>query len=233
MDTIIINAQKRDVKIKPNIFRQKGEIPAVFYGAQKTNTPISINHKNFIKVFSKVGGNTILDLVIEGKKIPEKVLIHAVALDPVTDKVKHVDFLNIDMDKKITTSVPLKFEGIAPAIKNFGGIFTVNRHEILIRCLPINLPRLIEIDISNLKEIHASIHARDIKMPADVEILDDPEISVCSITILKKKDEEEVVNAETVPDSAKEPIKADGSKGDKDSKDNREEKKEKKSDDKK
>lgn len=228
METINVKAQKRDLKAKVNILRRAGKIPAIFYGAKQKNIAIAVDQKIFTKIFNKVGENTVLDLDVEGEKAPLKVLAYAVDLDPVSDEILHIDFLNVDMQKKITTHVPLNYVGIAPAVKDLGGIFMANRNEISISCLPADIPRSIEIDISGLKEFQNSIHLESLKLPNGVETLDGKETLLCSIITPKGQDEEEEKtveeSTETVPESAKEEEKVAGAvdkekKGNKDKKD--------------
>lgn len=187
MDTLILEAQPRESSIKPKQMRFKGLVPAVYYGQGKTTRPIALNYQKFKKVFDKAGENTIIDLVIDGKSSP--VLVHDVQYDPVSDKISHVDFIHVNMEKEITTSVKVTFVGIAPAVKNLGGILNVHKHEVRIKCLPKNLIHGIEVDLSPIVDFHTSIHIKDLKVPETIKILDNQEDTVVTATPMKVEEE--------------------------------------------
>src|SRR3989344_8952932 len=101
----IIKANKRDPGIKLDVLRKSGKIPAVFYGAGQDTTSISISSTDFKKVWRDAGESSAVKISMDGDDID--VLIHEVQVDPVTDEPIHVDFLAIDMKKKIRVKVPL------------------------------------------------------------------------------------------------------------------------------
>ena len=131
----IIKAKKRDDTVKLDSLRKAGEIPAVFYGMGKLNTPITRSTVEFKKVWRDAGESSAV--LIKSEERDVDVLIHEVQVDPVTDEPIHVDFLAIDMKKKIQVSVPLVFEGVAGAtiksvIANVYASFSVLSPNLLI-----------------------------------------------------------------------------------------------------
>src|SRR5438046_1722922 len=94
-----IKAKKRDTDKNLNVLRMSGEIPAVFYGAGKNSTSISIPTIQFKKVWREAGESSAVQVTMLEGNIDS--LIHDVQVDPVTDEPIHVDFLVIDMKKKI------------------------------------------------------------------------------------------------------------------------------------
>ncbi len=105
-----IKAKKRDEATKLGVLRKGGEIPAVFYGAGKDTTSITLNNIEFKKVWREAGESSAVKISTDAGDIDA--LIHQVQVDPVTEEPIHVDFLAIDMKKKITVKVPLEFEGV-------------------------------------------------------------------------------------------------------------------------
>lgn len=193
MDTLVLEAQPRQTSIKPKQMRATGFVPAVYYGQGKTTHPIVLNYQKFKKVFDKAGENTIIDLLIDGKSSP--VLVHDVQYDPVSDAISHVDFIHVNMEKEITTSVKVTFTGVAPAVKNLGGILNVYKHEIRIKCLPKDLIHSISVDLSPIVDFHTSIHVKDLKVPAAIKILDNPEDTVVTATPMKVEEEKPAPSA--------------------------------------
>src|SRR3989338_3610628 len=79
--------------------RAKGFVPAELYGKGLENIHLSVPAKEFSKVFKEVGENTVVELVVEGKKHPA--MVHEVSRDYLTNEVSHVDFYRVRMDEKI------------------------------------------------------------------------------------------------------------------------------------
>lgn len=187
MDTLVLEAQPRQLTDKAKHIRLKGLVPAVYYGRGQKNHHLSLNYQQFRKVFASAGENTIIELSVEGKKIP--VLVYSIQTDPVSDAISHVDFIHVDMEKEVTTSVKVTFVGIAPAVKNLGGILDVHKHEIKIKCLPKDLIHGIEVDLAPIVDFHTSIHVKDLKVPSTIRILDNPEDTVVTATHIKIEEE--------------------------------------------
>src|SRR5262245_48792605 len=133
-----LTVQKRDKAANPHSLRLQGVMPAVIYGRAEESTPISVDAKTFGKVFKEAGESTVLTL--KGLDGDKQVLIHDVAFDPVTDHPIHADFYAIQKGQKVTVSVPLEFDGVAPAVKDLGGILTKVIHEIEMTIEPADLP---------------------------------------------------------------------------------------------
>lgn len=168
--------------------REDGLIPAELYGHGLENIHLSVPAKDFSKLFKEAGESTIINLVLsnaeglnlENKKLP--VLIHDVSIDPLSDKIIHIDFYQVRMDKKITTSVPLEFIGEAPAVKEKEGVLVKAVQEIEVEALPADLPRNIEVDLSRLSDIGMNIHVKDLEIDKKVKVLADPETVVAIVT---------------------------------------------------
>lgn len=202
MDTLVLEAQSRQIENKPKHLRATGCLPAIYYGQGKKNRLLALNYQKFKKVFDKAGENTIIDLLIDGQKVP--VLVYDVQYNPVSDRISHVDFMHVAMDKEIITSVKVTFTGVAPAVKNMGGILDVHKHEIKIKCLPKDLIHGIEVDLSPINDFHTSIHVKDLKVGALVKILDNPDDTVVTATPVKV--EEEKPAAAAVPAEGEAPL---------------------------
>lgn len=186
-----IKAKKRDEGIKLDALRGSGEIPAVFYGAGKSSTPISISTIEFKKVWREAGESSAVKVGMTGGDID--VLIHEVQVDPVTDEPIHVDFLAIDMKKKIKVKVPVVFEGISNAVKSGIGNLVKVLYEIEIEALPADLPHNLIADISKLETLKDQVFVSDIKLPAGVVVINNPSDVVASIVEQVEEKEEVVV----------------------------------------
>ncbi len=184
-----LTAKSRDIKEDLKEMRKAGELPAVFYGADKKTTSISVSKIEFKKVWLKAGESSTVEITTPEGKV--NVLIHDVQVDPVTDEPIHIDFLAIDMNKKITVHVPFEFEGVSEAVKNGSGTLVKVAHEIEVEALPKDLPHNIVVDISKLKTLHDQVLISDLKVPAGVTILGEVDEVIASIAVQVEEVEEE------------------------------------------
>ncbi len=198
MTTLELKSKKREIfgkKLKA--LRKLGFIPAVVYGGKNENLPLILELKEFKKVFKHTGETTLVKLFIDDEKFSasrsafggKNVLIHDSSRDPVTDEITHVDFYEVKMDEKIITKVPLVFIGNSPAVTDLGGVLVKTMQEIQIRALPADLPHEIDVDISSLKTLDDNMAVADIKLPKNVEILENAASSVVSV-VPPRTDEE-------------------------------------------
>ncbi|MEN9758902.1 MAG: hypothetical protein RLZZ281_649 [Pseudomonadota bacterium] len=148
--------------------RRDGKVPGIIYGAKKSPVNIEMDH-NPILLALKVESfhSSILDLEVDGKN--EQVLLRDYQMHPYKPLVLHVDFQRIDANQKLQTKVPLHFtnQDISPAVKLSAAIVSHVMNDVLITCLPKDLPEFIEVDLANLA-VGQSVHVRDLVMPAGV-----------------------------------------------------------------
>jgi large subunit ribosomal protein L25 len=184
-----IQATKRDiVGKKVRSLRVQDQIPAELYGHGFENIHLQVPVGVFSKILSQTGESSIVNLIADGQKYPA--LIHSVQRDFLGDRIIHVDFYRVRMDEKITTHVPVVFINEAPAVKEKGGVLVKSLEHLEVRALPAHLPHNVEADLSLLAELHASLHVKDIAIPAGIEVLTPPETTVATITEPRKEKEE-------------------------------------------
>jgi large subunit ribosomal protein L25 len=166
--------------------RKQGKIPAVLYGHGEKSKLIYLETKEFKKVLNILKKEAItVNLKIDSKNYV--CVIKAIQHNPVTGELLHVDFQHIHKKEKIRATVPIHPTGEPPGVKQ-GGILDVHLHEVVVKCLPDDMPSHIDVDISNLDLGH-TIHLEDIRMPnVDFELT--PETPVVSILIPRKIEEE-------------------------------------------
>ena len=184
----IIKASKRGEDAKMGVLRKSGQIPAVFYGAGKDTTSISISNVEFKKVWREAGESSAVKIGMTGGDIDA--LIHEVQVDPVTDEPIHVDFLAIDMKKKIKVKVPLSFDGVSNAVKSGLGNLVKVLHEVEIEALPADLPQKLSVDISKLASLDTNVVVSDIKLPTGVVVITNASDVVASIVAQVEEKEE-------------------------------------------
>ena len=173
---------------KTDLLRKKGFLPAVLYGADVKNMQLEVDAKEFNGVYKEAGESSLISLQVEDKKIP--ILIHEVQQDPLTEEPIHIDFYNPNMKKEIETKVPLIFEGESLAIKDLGGTLIKNISEIEVRSLAKDLPHEIKVSIESLKTFEDSILVKDLNLPSEVSVSQNPEDVIANVVPPQKVEEE-------------------------------------------
>lgn len=183
-----LTVEKRDTKVKAAVLRRKGVLPAVIYGRAQEPVSIALDRKNFEKVFREAGESTVITLV--GLDTPKDALVSEVVTHPVSGATLHADFYVIQKGQTVTVSIPFEFEGISPAVKDYGGILVKVMHELEIECEPKDLPQSIAIDVSVLKNLDDKITVGDLKLPASAKISLDAEEVVAMVSEAKEETED-------------------------------------------
>ncbi len=170
--------------------RQTGQIPAVLYGPKTESVLLSVNKSDLDLVLKKGrSSQIILNLVIQnnGETYTRPAMIKELQVHPVSRRYLHIDFYEIDMDRKITVGVRVVTTGKSVGVER-GGILQIIRRELEVECLPFEVPESIVIDITDL-DMGDSVHVKDISLDGDVEFLGESNLTV--VTILTPKLEEE------------------------------------------
>jgi large subunit ribosomal protein L25 len=150
--------------------RREGRFPGILYGRGTQPVMLSVNVRDFEHVVQK--GNirrTIFSLSIQnGSTVTKPAVIKELQTHPVSGQFLHVDFYEIDMNRKLRVMVPLVPKGKAKG-EEFGGMLQIIEREIAVFCLPQEIPDSLEIDVSELG-VGDALHVKDIALPAGVEL---------------------------------------------------------------
>lgn len=203
MEKIKLTAKTRGIKGKKvKNLRKQGLLPAVLYGQGKNAQNLEINIKKFEKIYKKAGTSTLVDLTIDDKS-PIKVLFYEPQLNPVDDTPIHADIYKIRMDQKITTEIPLKFVGEAPAVKELEGNLIKSKDSLEIECLPGDLLSEIEVDISSLKTFDDVVNIGNLNIPENIKVLAEESDTVLSVTPPRSEEELKAMEEEATADQEK------------------------------
>ena len=159
MKTLAISAKLRNGTGKKDskALRNQGNVPCVLYGGEKQVCFYA--HENDFRNLVYTPDVFIVELDIEGEKC--RAVMQDLQFHPVTDKLLHLDFLEIFDDKEVTVTIPVHLKGNAVGIRD-GGILSFRRRKIITRAIPSNLPDYIEINIEDV-EIGQSIFIKDLR----------------------------------------------------------------------
>ncbi len=165
-------------------FREKGLIPAVFYGRGQDAIHLSVNSADLLKIIKDKKKNIFINLIIEGDERPKTLsLMKELQIEPVSRRFYHADFYEIRMDRKLTIDIPLRFAGIPVGVVNGGELQHLKR-DLKVSCLPSVLPDYIDLDVSGL-DIGNSIKVQDIKVPEGIDVLDPGDVGVAMVAVVK------------------------------------------------
>lgn len=192
-----LKVEKRDILGKKvDALRREGYLPAELYGHAMPNLHLSVNAKDFEKVYKVAGENTIVNVMVDGTSKP--VLIYDVKRHPVSGDIESIDFYAVRMDEKIRATVPIVFIGKSEVVKAGLGVLVESMDEIEVEALPADIPHEITVDISGLIEVGDSIYVKDVAITGKFKFNIDSENVIVSISGLAP--EEEPVVAEITPD---------------------------------
>ncbi len=173
--------------------RSRGQIPAVVYGRGAEPIAVSVEEAAFRRSVPAGGWySTLINLKIEGgEREPESpaVMIKEVQHDLAERRILSIDFRRISLQEAVRTHVSIRHRGESPGVKQ-GGIVDQVTHEVMVECLPADMPDHLEVDISELG-IGDSARVRDLIVPPGVRVVAPEEEAV--IVIAPPVREEEVV----------------------------------------
>ena len=193
-EQIVLQGSRRSVTGKQvRALRRAGWMPAVVYGHGVEPTAIQLNARETSNVMTRVGRASLLRLQLGGSE-ERPVLVRDVQRNPLTQQIIHVDFYQVRMDEKISVTIPVRWVGKAPAVREKDGVLVQGLNEIEIECLPGDLITHVDADLSSLTDIGSSLSVADLKTPAAVKVLNglDETVAVITYQAAEEKPAEEV-----------------------------------------
>jgi len=175
--------------------RARGLVPGVFYGPRTETIPVVLDPRELAKSLqTEAGENVLIDLTIrKGDQADQKVvMVKEVQVHPLQRTALHADFYEVAMDEMITIEVPIHLVGRPEGVK-MGGILEQVRRVVQIQCLPGDIPRSFDIDVSSLK-IGDSVRGSDLQVEK-AKILLDLTMTIATVVppAAEEKKAEEVV----------------------------------------
>lgn len=167
--------------------RSEGSIPAVLYGKDIDVKTIQIDTKEFKEILRSEGRNAIVDIELDGESY--FAMLKDVQTHPITNNILHLEFYNIDRSQKVEVTIPIRLVG--KEISKIEGAVVHQLDEVEIRCPSTKIPRQIELDISELVLGH-SMYVSDLEDIEDIEILNDPDEMIVSVTTIDEEPEDEL-----------------------------------------
>ena len=153
--------------------RKVNRIPAILYGKHSDPEKLSIEVPEFTRLLKSVAGRSLLIELNRDDK-PDKALsfLQEIQRDPITDRYLHVDLHEVKPDEKFEIRVPVRVTGESFGVKNQSGVLEIASHVLRIKCLPSDLPEIVEVDVTPLN-VGQTIKVGELKPIPGVAFLDD------------------------------------------------------------
>ena len=172
--------------------RATGLVPGVVYGRGADPVLITVDARElFHTLHTDAGMNVLVELRVDGDKV--LAMPREVQRDYIRGQFKHVDFIRIARDEKITVEVPVQITGESHGVKE-GGVIEHHLWNLQIEAFPQDVPTSIEADISELG-LNDSLKVAQITitLPSTLTVLTDPEETIVSVVppqVLRVEEEE-------------------------------------------
>lgn len=154
-------------------------IPGVMYGHGQAAQSLAISTRELGRLLDRIAAETtVVELDVEGTVT--RTLIREIQRHPFKRDVLHIDFLELVAGEKVTVELPILLVGTSTGVRNSGGVLDQILREISVEVDPANMPTHIEVDVTEL-DLNDSIHVRDLKVPEGVEVLEEPNATVCVV----------------------------------------------------
>lgn len=193
-NNISLNAKNRSERGKnaSRRLRAEGLVPVTVYGGGQESVSATVGKREFAALIRHHGRNTIFTLDVEGATTPVK--IADVQIDPIKGFLVHADLMRLSLTEKSKFEVPIKLVGEAEGVRLNAGVMDIPTHSLEVRCLPGDLPSVIEVDVTSLG-IGDHLSVKDLNLGDKVEVLADPDTVI--VTVGAPRVEEAAPGAET------------------------------------
>jgi large subunit ribosomal protein L25 len=199
MEEIVLNVQPRTVIGKQvKALRRDGNVPAVLYSRRGEPVVLQANNRELLRVLARAGGSRLVRLNITGAKDAPMALVREVQREPIKGSVLHVDFFGVSMTEAIKVEIPIRYDGVSPAVTRNEGVLIHAMDSVEIECLPGDLIDSVAIDVSTLEKVGDVIRVSDLRVPAAVKLLADSDSTVARVSHLAGEEIETPAGVEAV-----------------------------------
>lgn len=182
--------------------RNAGRIPAVVYGGGEVMhisvTEADVKHLVYTPDFK------LAEIDINGTVA--KCILKEVQAHPVTDALRHLDFIKLVDGHPINVEIPVRFKGVSPGVKD-GGVFLQAIRKVKVKTTPEHLVDELFVDISNLM-LGSSVRIKDIEVGNEFQVMNNPNIPIASVEVPRALKSAESEEEEGIEEGAEEVAEA-------------------------
>lgn len=179
---LTIECKPRDPKAKPNALRRQGLLPVVLYGHSGTESmSLTVDQKAADMLLRKAAvNNTMIDLTIPDAPWNGKALLREVQSHPWKKMVYHLSFFAVKAQDAVEVGVVLNFVGEPVGVQNDGGVLNTEVNEVTVKCKAIDIPEIIDVDVSGLG-VGDSLTVADLVLPEGAVVAGDQAQTIATV----------------------------------------------------
>ena len=197
MEDLTLSVDKRVVTGKKvSLLRREGITPLHLYGNGIDSQSLQCNTALISKVINEAGTNIPVNLQVEGETSENICFVREVQYHPVTDRLVHVDFMKVDINKPVRAEVPVIVEGLSPAVRNMGGTLLQPLPTVTVEALPMDIPGFYTLNAELLLDFDTNFYVRDLEINSSVQIINDEEELVAGVVAPRIESEPEIEGEE-------------------------------------
>ncbi len=182
MDNLNLSVNKREVTGKKvSELRSNGLTPIHMYGPEIESSPLQCDSKILDRVITDAGTNIPVTVIVDGGEQDNLCFIREVQYHPVTNKVLHVDFMKVQVEKSVRAQVPISVIGTSPAVRTMGGTLLQPLLTLTVEALPLEIPKTIILQAELLADFETNFYVSDIEVDEGVNVINEASEMVASV----------------------------------------------------
>lgn len=186
MEKLVVKEREKKSGHAAKKNRREGKVPGILYGKNLNNLMVEVGELELNSEINRIGEHGVLDVMINGDS--HNVLIKEIQREPVNHKIIHIDFEELYENSRVITEVPIKFIGEKAVNKN-GGVLQKERSSVKLQCSAAKIPKVIQIDVSNLSAGDA-YRVADIEFGEEISIIDALNLVIATVATTNKYNED-------------------------------------------
>ena len=186
MEKLVVKEREKKAGHAAKKNRRDGKVPGILYGKNLKNLMVEVGELELNSEINRIGEHGVLDVMINGDS--HNVLIKEIQREPVNHKIIHIDFEELYENSRVITEVPIKFIG-ENAINKNGGVLQKERSSVKLQCAAAKIPKLIQVDVSNLSAGDA-YRVADIEFGEEISIIDALNLVIATVATANKYNED-------------------------------------------
>ena len=218
MDNLNLSVNKREVTGKKvSELRSNGLTPIHMYGPEIESSPLQCDSKILDRVITDAGTNIPVTVNVDGGEQNNLCFIREVQYHPVTNKVLHVDFMKVQVEKSVRAQVPISVIGTSPAVRTMGGTLLQPLLTLTVEALPLEIPKTITLEAELLVDFETNFYVSDIEVDEGVNVINEASEMVASVVaprverIESEGEEGDETETEVAGEEAEESFEGDSS----------------------
>ena len=172
MADLSIGLDKREITGKKVAkLRRTGITPIHMYGAEIDSMTLQCESVQIDRLVLQAGTNIPVTVSVSGNDDDHLCFVREIQYHPVTEKILHVDFIKVSAEQKVRVEVPVRVEGMSPAVRTMGGTLLQPLQSVTVEALPMDIPAVLQLQAELLLDFETNLYVQDIPISGDLTII--------------------------------------------------------------